>query len=197
MSEKNVVLLSWDEPSKAYEALAKFGGLSSDGVQVDAAVVVERAKDGQVRVTDGQDNEVGLGTLSGSSIGALVGILGGPLGMLLGFAGGALIGSSVDLDRSVGAEDVIGEMSQALAPGRAGVVAEVDENSPDAIDAFARETGAQLLRRSVDEVLDELAAAEAAADAAAQAARDKVREEKKAERKEKREELVAKIKAKL
>ena len=197
MSEKNVVLLSWDEPSKAYEAFVKFGGLASDGVQVDAAVVVERAKDGQVRVTDGQDNEVGLGTLSGSSIGALVGILGGPLGMLLGFAGGALIGSSVDLDRSVGAEGVIGEMSQALAPGRAGVVAEVTEDSPDAIDAFARETGAQLLRRSVDEVLDELAAAEAAADAAAQAARDKVRDEKKAERKEKREELVAKIKAKL
>ncbi|MBR7502775.1 hypothetical protein KCW65_22050, partial [Mycobacterium tuberculosis] len=81
--------------------------------------------------------------------------------------------------------------------GRTGVIAEVEETDPAVLDDFAKSTGAELLRRPEDEVLDEVAAAEDAAIAAADAAREKAKEAKKAERKEKREERIAKIKAKL
>lgn len=197
MSDKNLVLLSWSETAPAYEAFSKLRGTDAGGVRVDSAAVLERNADGTLKVTDGQDDVIGLGTLGGSSIGALVGILGGPLGMLLGFAGGGLIGSAVDVSRGIDSDSVVGEMSKALPPGHGGVILEVEEVSTEALDGLARETGATILRRSEDEVLDEIAAAEEAADAAARAADEKVREQKKAERKEKRDERVAEVKSKL
>ena len=197
MSETNIVLLTWDNSSTAYEAFSKFRDLDSAAITIVASAVVERNDRGQLRVTDGQDNDLGLSTLGGGGIGALIGILGGPLGVLLGFATGALIGSTVDAERTFDADDALTVFSSALPAGRTGVIAEVEEADPAVLDDFAKSTGAELLRRPEDEVLDEVAAAEDAAIAAADAAREKAKEAKKAERKEKREERIAKIKAKL
>ncbi|EKU48687.1 MULTISPECIES: DUF1269 domain-containing protein [Brevibacterium] len=197
MSETNIVLLTWDNSSTAYEAFSKFRDLDSAAITIVASAVVERNDRGQLRVTDGQDNDLGLSTLGGGGIGALIGILGGPLGVLLGFATGALIGSTVDAERTFDADDALTVFSSALPAGRTGVIAEVEETDPAVLDDFAKSTGAELLRRPEDEVLDEVAAAEDAAIAAADAAREKAKEAKKAERKEKREERIAKIKAKL
>lgn len=195
MSSKNIVLLSWDSPGRAYEAFSVFRDVDFGGVRVDASAVVERTSDGQLRTTDGQDNIIGLGTLGGSGLGALIGVIGGPVGLLLGFAGGALFGSAFDADRAFDSDSVVGEMSHALPPGRAGIIAEVEEVSTEAIDGFAREHGADLVRQQEDVVLDEVAAAEEAADAAAEAAKEKVHAAKKAEREEKRDERIAKLKA--
>ena len=197
MSETNIVLLTWDNSSTAYEAFSKFRDLASAAITIVASAGVERNDRGQLRVTDGQDNDLGLSTLGGGGIGALIGILGGPLGVLLGFATGALIGSTVDAERTFDADDALTVFSSALPAGRTGVIAEVEETDPAVLDDFAKSTGAELLRRPEDEVLDEVAAAEDAAIAAADAAREKAKEAKKAERKEKREERIAKIKAKL
>ena len=197
MSETNIILLTWDNSSAAYEAFSKFRDLDSAAITIVASAVVERNDRGQLRVTDGQDNDLGLSTLGGGGIGALIGILGGPLGVLLGFATGALIGSTVDAERTFDADDALTVFSSALPAGRTGVIAEVEETDPAVLDDFAKSTGAELLRRPEDEVLDEVAAAEDAAIAAADAAREKAKEAKKAERKEKREERIAKIKAKL
>ncbi|MDH5147808.1 DUF1269 domain-containing protein [Brevibacterium casei] len=197
MSETNIVLLTWDNSSTAYEAFSKFRDLDSAAITIVASAVVERNDRGQLRVTDGQDNDLGLSTLGGGGIGALIGILGGPLGVLLGFATGALIGSTVDAERTFDADDALTVFSSALPAGRTGVIAEVEETDPAVLDDFAKSTGAELLRRPEDEVLDEVAAAKDAAIAAADAAREKAKEAKKAERKEKREERIAKIKAKL
>lgn len=197
MSETNIVLLTWENSSTAYEAFSKFRDLDSAAITIVASAVVERNDRGQLRVTDGQDNDLGLSTLGGGGIGALIGILGGPLGVLLGFATGALIGSTVDAERTFDADDALTVFSSALPAGRTGVIAEVEETDPAVLDDFAKSTGAELLRRPEDEVLDEVAAAEDAAIAAADAAREKAKEAKKAERKEKREERIAKIKAKL
>ena len=197
MSETNIVLLTWDHSGTAYEAFSKFRDLDSAAITIVASAVVERNDRGQLRVTDGRDNDLGLSTLGGGGIGALIGILGGPLGVLLGFATGALIGSTVDAERTFDADDALTVFSSALPAGRTGVIAEVEETDPAVLDDFAKSTGAELLRRPEDEVLDEVAAAEDAAIDSADAAREKAKEAKKAERKEKREERIAKIKAKL
>ena len=197
MSDNNIVLITWAEPSKAYEVFSKIRDADFGGVQVDSSAVIERLADGQLRVTDGQDNEIGLGTLGGGALGTLIGILGGPVGLLLGFAGGAIVGSFFDVDRTFDSDSVISEMSRALPPGRAGVVLEVQELSPKALADLAASTGGSLIRRTEDEVLDEIAAAEEAADAAARAADEKVKAAKKVERREKRDERIAKLKEKL
>lgn len=194
---KNIVLLTWDDSSKAYEAFSKLRDLDAGTARVESSAVVERGADGKLKITDGQDNEIGLGTLGGSTIGLLLGVLGGPLGALLGLTSGALLGSLVDVDRDEGSASAVSAVGKALPPGHSGIIAEVDETTEDAVNDYATQHGATLLRRSEDDVLDEVADAEEAADAAAAAAEDKLHAAHKAERKEKREERLAKLKEKL
>lgn len=193
----NIVLFKWDEPSKAYEAFSKLRDLNSDYVRVKSLAVVERDAKGQLQVTDDQDNVLGLASLGGGSLGALIGILGGPLGVLLGFASGALVGSAYDMSRGFDSDSIVSDFSRALPPGKSGLIAEIEEATTEEIDNFAKDHGATIDRRSEDEVLDEIAAAEDAADAAADAADKAVRDAKRAERKEKRTERVAAFKKKL
>ncbi|TWS20501.1 DUF1269 domain-containing protein [Tsukamurella asaccharolytica] len=197
MGSKNIILISWPESGPAYEAFSKFKDLDSGSITIDGSAVVERQDDGQLKVTDGQDNVIGLGTLGGAGLGTLIGILGGPLGVLLGLAGGSLVGAGFDVARGGDSDDVISHLSSALPAGTTAIIAEVEESDQSALDDFALRSGGALIRRDEDEVLGEISAAEDAADAAADAARQKAHEAKKEERKEKRDERVAKLKAKL
>lgn len=194
---KNIVLISWDDSSKAYEAFSKFKDLDAGTIRINSSAVVERGSDGQLKVTDGQDNVIGIGALGGSTIGLLLGILGGPLGVLLGGATGGLIGSLADVDRGDASDSVVASAGRALPAGRTAIIAEVEETSNDTLDGFAAQNGATLLRRPEEDVLDEIAAADEAADAASAAAEDKLHEAHKAERKAKRDEKIANLKAKL
>ncbi|MFC6715798.1 DUF1269 domain-containing protein [Branchiibius cervicis] len=194
---KNIVLISWDDSSKAYEAFSKFKDLDAGAIRIDSSAVVERGTDGQLKVTDGQDNVIGIGALGGTTIGLLLGILGGPLGVLLGGATGGLIGSLADVDRGDASDSVVGSAGRAIPPGRTAIVAEVEETSNDTLDDFVSQNGATLVRRSEEDVLDEIADADEAADAAAAAAEEKLHEAHKAERKAKRDEKIANLKAKL
>ncbi|WP_246241791.1 MULTISPECIES: DUF1269 domain-containing protein [Flexivirga] len=194
----NVILMTWPDQSKAYQAYSDLNALSNDGaIDLVSAAVVQRNPDGTFTVKDGDDNEIGSGTLGGSVIGMLVGVLGGPLGMLLGWAGGALVGGTVDAGRAADTSSVVADLSRAIPPGVTGLIGEVKEGSPAAVDQLAQQSGATLERRPLDEVMDEVAEAEDAAIAAADAADRKLHEEKKAERKADRKERLDKIKAKL
>lgn len=169
--------------------------LDSSTVRVDGSAIVERKPDGTLSTPEGQDNVDGLGFLEGSAIGLLIGVLGGPVGMVLGFGGGALIGAGFDADRAVTGEGVLSQMSAAIPAGTTALALELTEEDPKAIDTFAADTGATLLRRPLDDVLAELAEAEAAAEEAARSAHEAVRAAKKQERKEKRDERIATLKS--
>ncbi|AZT92083.1 DUF1269 domain-containing protein [Brevibacterium aurantiacum] len=197
MSDKTVILITWEDSSKAYEAFSRFRTLASPALTVTASAVVERDDNGQLKVTDENANDLGLGTFGGGSLGALLGIIGGPLGVLLGFAGGALIGSTIDVSKDMAGDDILTTFSRSLPPGRTGIVAEVEETDPSRLDDFVAESGGELKRRSEEELLGEIAVAEEAAEAASRAAREQSRSARKTLRKEERAERIQKIKAKL
>ena len=82
---RDVIVITWADGSKAYEALTKLrNSYAADDIY--QAGVVERTADGRVLLQDGGSNTAGANTLGGSLIGSLIGILGGPLGVLLGFS---------------------------------------------------------------------------------------------------------------
>ena len=92
--DDNVIVVQFDEPSKAYQALSELNHLGDEGkVDVRSAVLLERNQDGSVRVPEGADNSAGLYVLSGGLLGMLVGALAGPAGLLLGASFGALGGA--------------------------------------------------------------------------------------------------------
>jgi hypothetical protein len=88
-------------------------------------------------------------------------------------------------------------MSRTVRVGHPSVVAEVDEQSPEVIDAAIRRLDGTVLRLSLADVEAEIAAAEEAQRAAKAEARKKLHEERREERKEKVEAKIAELKSKL
>ena len=118
-----------------------------------------------------------------------------PLGLLLGGAGGALLGSLIDLDNAEEAESVLATMARAIQPGKTALIAQVTEPAVEVVDGEMERLGGEVVRRPVYEVEAEIAAAEEAAMAAEEEARRKLREEKSAERKEKVQQKIDELKA--
>jgi uncharacterized membrane protein len=198
MAQKNVVVVRFTEPSKAYQTLSVLKQLDSSGrIGLESAAVVERTAAGELHIPESADN-VGLaGTAGGSLIGMLIGVLGGPVGVLLGWGTGALMGGAFDVDRAVTSDEALTVLGQAIPTGSTAVIASVEESAVEVIDGEMKKLDGEVTRRPVAEVMAELEAAEDAADAAAREARRAIREKRKAELDAGVEERVGKLKEKL
>ena len=194
----NIIAVTFDEQSKAYQALSTLKGLNREGrLQLKSAAVVERDATGQLRLPEGTDNAGGQGLVAGGLIGMLVGILGGPIGVLLGFGYGGLIGGLYDVEKADVQDQTLAEVGRHVPPGRNALLAEVDEFTEGVVDEAMTAQGGTVLRRSADDVLAEIEAAEEAAQEAQRQARKKARERKKAELHEKYEERKDRLREKL
>lgn len=160
----NVIAVSFEGDSSAYEALTNLKELASQGqIGLDGAAVVERDEsNGQVVVKDQVSGNAGQSTATGGLVGLLVGILAGPFGILIGGATGLLIGSLFDADDAEDTQSVLAEISKSVRPGRAALIAEVSEQSPEAVDAAMAKLSGTVLRRPAGDVETEMAAAEQA-----------------------------------
>jgi uncharacterized membrane protein len=206
MADENVVLVTFDEESKAYQAASALKEASGEGrIELHAVAVVQRAEDGTLRVKEGDADDFPAGTwtggivggTTGGIIGLTLGTLGGPLGILLGGTSGVLLGSLIDMDDADRAESVLATMARAIEPTKTGLIADVTEPAIEVVDSEMGRMGGEVVRRPVVDVEAEIAAAEDAARAAEEEAQRKLREERKAERKEKVKEKVESLKAKL
>ncbi len=206
MADENVVLVSFDEESKAYQAATVLKEASGEGrIDLHAVAVVQRMEDGTLRVKEGDADDFPVGTWTGGAVGAgtggilglTLGTLGGPLGLLLGGAYGALLGSLFDLDAADEAESVLATMARAIQPGKTALIAHVTEPAVEVVDGEMERLGGEVVRRPVADVEAEIAAAEDAAMAADEEARRKLREEREAEQKEKVHHKIDELKAKL
>ncbi len=198
VAEENVVVVRFDDASKAYEALSVLKQCDADGrIGLKSAAVVERTESGELRIPEDADNVGLLGTASGSLIGMLVGVLGGPVGVLLGWGAGALMGGAFDIDRAETSDEALSVLGRAIPPQSTAVIADVDEPAVEVIDGEMKKLDGQVTRRSVGDVMAELETTEDAAEAAAREARRTVREQRKAELHTDLTERVGKLKEKL
>ena len=198
MAAKNVVVVRFSEPSKAYQALSALKEAAASGrIGLDSAAVVERTPEGELHIPEGTDNVGLVGTASGSLIGMLIGVLGGPVGALLGWGAGALMGGAFDVDRALTSDEALTVLGTAIPTGSTAVIASVEEPAVEVIDGEMKKLDGEVTRRPLAEVMSELEAAEDAADAAAREARRTIREQRKAELTAGVEERVGSLKEKL
>jgi uncharacterized membrane protein len=194
----NIVVGSFPERSKAYEALSAVKQAGRDGrVDIKQIALVERTKDGQIQVPEGKDRMEDIGLASGSLIGMLTGVLAGPVGLLLGWGTGALIGGAFDVDRESTSDSAVAELGRMLPPGGTGLIIDCSEVAYEVLDGEIGKLGGSVVRRPTSEVLAEIEAAEDAAKAAADQADRTMRDQRRKERKGKRDERVAALKTKL
>lgn len=192
---ENIVALQFADNDTTYRAQSDLLNSELGGSVVSSAIVSKDAA-GNVTIPQGDDSAAGAGTATGSLVGILVGILGGPLGVLLGWGTGAVIGAAADADRGDDADTALDLVGGTLLPGRNVLIVEIEETTNDALDAFAANNGATLLRKSADEVSAEVDAAQDALAQARSAAREQLRDQHKAERKAEREARKAEREAK-
>jgi uncharacterized membrane protein len=198
MAQENVIVVQFDEQSKAYQALSVLKESDAEGrIGLESAAVVQRGVDGELTIPDSADNAALVGTASGSLIGMLVGVLGGPVGVLVGWGAGALMGGAFDLERADTSDEALSVLSRAIPPGSAAVIASVEEPAIEVVDAQMAQLNGTVTRKPQWEVMNELDAAEEAAEAAAREARRTLREQRKAELSENLDERVGKLKEKL
>ncbi len=182
MAAKNVLVVRFAEPSKAYQALSVLKECDADGrIGLESAAIVERTENGGLHTPESADNLGLVGTASGSLIGMLIGVLGGPIGVLLGWGAGALMGGAFDIDRAITSDEALTVLGSAIPTGSTALIASVQEPAVEVIDAEMKKLDGEVTRRPAAEVLNELEAAEEAADAAAREARRAIRQQHKTE----------------
>lgn len=146
----------------AYEGLGALKELHKDGdITLYATAVIVKDPSGAVTVKQGADEGpigTGIGLLSGSA----VGLLGGPVGVAVGATLGSLTGMLFDLDKSGVDLDFVDEMSKALTPGKAAVLADVEETWLTPVDTRLGTLGGVVFRRLRSEVVEDQLTREAA-----------------------------------
>lgn len=142
-----VVAVVFNDEKQAYEGVRAFRDLHRDGsITVYSDAVVAKDASGKLSVREGED--VPEGSLFGLLTGSLIGILGGPIGVAVGASTGTMIGAAFDLTRAGISEDYLDEVSAYLLPGKAAVIAELDEDWQAPIDTRMEGLGGHVFRRN-------------------------------------------------
>jgi uncharacterized membrane protein len=152
--EKMVVVV-FDNETNAYNGLNAIKQLDQQAdLTIFAIAVIAKDADGVVNVRQSADAGP-LGTLFGTYLGGMVGLLGGPLGMAAGMAAGSLSGAITDMDQMGIDLEFLDDVGTALTPGKAAVVASVDEYWTIPLDTAMEPLGGTVFRKLRGDVIDE------------------------------------------
>jgi uncharacterized membrane protein len=179
--ERNVLVMQFPDPSKAFEALSLMKGQPG----VANAAVIERTAEGQVRVADGYSPTLGSGTAVGGAVGGLIGILAGPLGVLLGWSTGVVAGAAYESDEADDIDDGFTILARSIPTGGNALVVEMTETSHAIADDVNAKLEGTLTRIPAADVEAEVEAAQEAAHTAEVEARKVRRAKRRTEFKEK------------
>ena len=196
-----MLVVVFDSENKAYEGKKALSQLEKEGsIAVYAYAVIGKNPDGTTTLKQGDDPGP-LGTLVGTSLGGLIGLLGGPVGLAIGAGTGLLAGGTLDLNDARVGEDFIDDVSQELQPNKFALVAEIQEDWTTPVDSRMEAIGGKVYRRALSEVKqtlhDENVAAMKADLAQMKAEQAKAQADRRAKLQEKINQLDSKIQAQL
>jgi uncharacterized membrane protein len=196
-----MLVVVFDNETKAYEGRNSLLELEDEGsIGVYAHAVLAKHADGTATILQGDDSGP-IGTLLGTELGALIGILGGPPGLAIGAVVGLLAGGTVDVNSARIGDDFIDDVTKELRPDKFAVVAEIEEDSTAPVDTRMEAIGGTVFRRSLSDakhtIHDENVAAMKADLAQMKAEHAKAHAHRKAKLQEKINQLDTKIQAQL
>lgn len=166
MSDSNIIVATFDDESKTYQAFSEIKRASVEGeLKINGLTVMHRNLEGNFVIKDAAIRNYG-GSMTGGIIGSLVGILGGPLGILLGWGAGALIGGIRDAKEIVEDQNLFKTLSADMQVGNTALIGEIEDEKGNAIDQIVRRLGGELMRRPTAEVEADVQAMERAQDSA-------------------------------
>ena len=151
---EKVIFVGFETEQAAYEAGRAVVDMHRNGTLTlynDAVVVKER--DGKVAVRRGPDAQA-YATVGGMLTGGLIGLLGGPVGAAVGLSTGTLLGAAFDLTEEGIERDFVEDAGARLAPGKAALIVEVDEQWQVPLDTRMEALGGKILRQTRNQIDD-------------------------------------------
>jgi uncharacterized membrane protein len=149
-----MIVTVFDSEKEAYEGARGLKEMHVEGsIALYAMAVIAKEPSGKVSIKQTADQGP-VGTVLGLATGSLIGLLGGPAGVAVGAAAGTLGGSLSDLANAGVGADFLDEVAQYLQPGKAAVVAEVEEQWVIPVDSRMEDLGGTVFRRSRYDVID-------------------------------------------
>jgi uncharacterized membrane protein len=144
----------FDSERKAYDGYRALRDLDAQGIITvyDQAVIAKDAS-GKASLKEAGDGAP-VATAVGLATGSLIGLLGGPVGVAVGAAAGTYGGAIWDLARTGVSADFVDQVAERLQPGKAAVVAEIDEDWVVPVDTRMEAAGGVVFRRARGEVVD-------------------------------------------
>jgi uncharacterized membrane protein len=124
------------------------------GISLYAWALIVKDRDGGISVKQ-QSGVALVGTALGLLMGGIVGILGGPAGSAVGGSIGAYIGLLADWARHGIDLQFLDDVNKTLAPGKAAVLAEMEESWISPLEVRLREQGGAVFRRFRTDVIDD------------------------------------------
>ena len=153
----------FDNESAAYEGLRALKDLHKEGdISLYATAVIAKNPAGTISVKQSAD-EGPAGTALGMLTGSVVGLLGGPVGVVAGASMGGLTGALFDLRDADIDITFVDEVSKALRPGKAAVLADAEETWSAPVDTRIGKLGGLVFRRLRSEVVEDQLLRESAA----------------------------------
>lgn len=153
----------FDSEEMAVEGLSALKSLHNDGdITVYATAVLVKDASGKVSIKQAAD-EGPIGTGLGMLTGSMVGLLAGPVGLAVGASMGTLTGLIFDLNKSGIDVQFVDDVSKALSPGKAAVLADVEESWAAPVDTRVGKLGGMVFRRLRSEVVEDQLVRESAA----------------------------------
>jgi uncharacterized membrane protein len=170
MAETNIVVVTFEDESKTYQAFSEIKRAAAQGkLKIHGLTIMHRTLEGRFEVRDAAMRNYG-GSITGGLIGSLVGIMGGPLGVLLGWGAGALIGGIRDANEIMSDRTLFQRLTEDMSVGSTALVGEIEEQDTTVVNQLIRKLGGEVLRRPTAEVEADIKAAESARDAASREA---------------------------
>ena len=147
-----ILVVVFSEISKAFDGADALKSLDhEDSITLYAWAIITKNTDGTSIVNE-EHNHVGLRTLAGTSLGSVIGLLGGPTGVAIGAAAGSLAGITADLDNARIGADFVDEISRQLAPHTFALLADIEEGWTPWVDLRMEELGGIVYRRALSDV---------------------------------------------
>ncbi len=196
-----MLVVVFDTEVKAYDGRNALLQLENEGsIAVFAYAVIAKNANGTVTVEQGDDSGP-FKTLIGTSLGSLIGLLGGPAGLAIGATVGLLAGSTADLYNAGVGSDFVDDVTRELLPGKFAVLADVREDWTTPVDVSMEAIGGKVFRRALSDVkhdqYEEEIAAMKADLAQMKAEHAQAHADRKAKLQEKIDQLDAKIEARV
>ncbi len=143
---ERMLVVVFDDEKKTYDGYKALAALDAEGsISVHAEAIVKKNDNGTVTVEQ-VNEDFPISTLSGTAIGALIGVIGGPVGMAVGAVGGTAIGSILDMDRAGVNVEFLKNVSARLTPGKWAIVSEISEEWVTPVDTGMEALGGTVFR---------------------------------------------------